>query len=171
MYIYIIMIGGRKVRSNKGKKRGSYRTRKTHHSVRVKVNSKGHRRMTRRKVRSNKGKKRTPYGPRTGRTRSGRKFRGGGCSLNCEKITSEVGCKTTTGKDQCQWSEDKCIPKESMDTCDWDPNHPVNKFCCKGLSKNFCGKACDWSNTDEDPEALQEKANQRVANNSSKRTN
>ena len=29
-----------------------------------------------RKSRSNKGKKRTPYGPRTGKTRSGRKFRG-----------------------------------------------------------------------------------------------
>ena len=62
------MLGGRKVRSNKGKKRGPYgpRTRKT---VR---HSSG------RKVRSNKGKKRTPYGPRTGKTRSGRRFRGGG---------------------------------------------------------------------------------------------
>ena len=29
-----------------------------------------------RRTRSNKGKKRTPYGPRTGKTRSGRKFRG-----------------------------------------------------------------------------------------------
>tara|TARA_B100001093_G_C26383172_1_gene823844 strand:- start:77 stop:577 length:501 start_codon:yes stop_codon:yes gene_type:complete len=166
------MIGGRKVRSNKGKKRGSYRTRKTHHSIKVSINSTGTRRVSSRKVRSNKGKKRTPYGPRTGRTRSGRKFRGGGCSLNCEKITSEVGCETTTGKDQCKWSEDKCIPKESMDTCDWDPKDPVNKFCCKGLSKNFCGKACDWSSdADEDMKAQQEKANQRVANNSSKRTN
>ena len=61
------MLGGRKVRSNKGKKRGPYgpRTRKTiRHS-------------SGRKVRSNKGKKRTPYGPRTGKTRSGRRFRGG----------------------------------------------------------------------------------------------
>ena len=72
------MLGGRKVRSNKGKKRGSYRTRKTHHAIRVKVNSKGNRAVSRRKTRSNKGKKRTPYGPRTGKTRSGRKFRGGG---------------------------------------------------------------------------------------------
>ena len=61
------MLGGRKVRSNKGKKRGPYgpRTRRT---VR---HSSG------RKTRSNKGKKRGPYGPRTGKTRSGRKFRGG----------------------------------------------------------------------------------------------
>jgi hypothetical protein len=71
------MLGGRKVRSNKGKKRGSYRTRKTHHSVKVRVSAKGKRSMSRRKVRSNKGKKRGTYGPRTGRTRSGRKFRGG----------------------------------------------------------------------------------------------
>ena len=71
------MIGGRKVRSNKGKKRGSYRTRKTHHSIKVSINSTGTRRVSSRKVRSNKGKKRTPYGPRTGKTRSGRKFRGG----------------------------------------------------------------------------------------------
>ena len=34
------MLGGRKVRSNKGKKRGSYRTRKTHHAIKVRVNSK-----------------------------------------------------------------------------------------------------------------------------------
>ena len=72
------MLGGRKVRSNKGKKRGSYRTRKTHHSVKVRVSANGKRSMSRRKVRSNKGKKRGAYGPRTGRTRSGRKFRGGG---------------------------------------------------------------------------------------------
>ena len=71
------MLGGRKVRSNKGKKRGSYRTKKTHHNIKIKVNSNGNRKVSRRKTRSNKGKKRTPYGPRTGKTRSGRKFRGG----------------------------------------------------------------------------------------------
>ena len=70
------MLGGRKVRSNKGKKSGSYKTKKTHHSVRVRVSSNGKRRIIRRKVRSNKGKKRNPYGPRTGKTRSGKKFRG-----------------------------------------------------------------------------------------------
>ena len=69
------MLGGRKTRSNKGKKRGSYRTKKTH-TLKVKVNNSGNRVVKRRKVRSNKGKKRTPYGPRTGVTRSGRKFRG-----------------------------------------------------------------------------------------------
>ena len=69
------MLGGRKTRSNKGKKRGTYRTKRTHHAARVRVSSNGSRRVTRRKVRSNKGKKRGAYGPRTGRTRSGRRFR------------------------------------------------------------------------------------------------
>ena len=44
------MPSGRKVRSNKGKKRGSYRTRKTHHAIKVRVNSKGNRRVSRRKL-------------------------------------------------------------------------------------------------------------------------
>ena len=70
------MLGGRKVRSNKGKKRGAYgpRTGKTRSGRR-------YRSVTRRtrKVRSNKGKKR---GPRSGKTRSGRKFRGG---ASCRK--------------------------------------------------------------------------------------
>ena len=52
------MIGGRKTRSNKGKKRSAYKPR-TKPS----------------KTRSNKGKKRGPYGPRTGKTRSGRVYR------------------------------------------------------------------------------------------------
>ena len=63
------MIGGRKTRSNKGKKRGAYGSRK-------KVSNTEN---IRRKVRSNKGKKRQPYGPRmnnSGRTRSGAIFRG-----------------------------------------------------------------------------------------------
>lgn len=64
------MLGGRKIRSNKGKKRGQYKSRKG-----LKNTSERH--ASGRKVRSNKGKKRGPYGPRTGRTRSGRKFRGG----------------------------------------------------------------------------------------------
>lgn len=75
------MIGGRKTRSNKGKKRGPYRTKRTHHGIKVRVNSNGKRNVSIRKVRSNKGKKRTPYGPRTGKTRSGKKFRGGVCLI------------------------------------------------------------------------------------------
>ena len=69
------MLGGRKTRSNKGKKRGTYRTKRTHHSPRVRVSSNGSRRVVRRKIRSNRGKKRGAYGPRTGKTRSGRRFR------------------------------------------------------------------------------------------------
>ena len=83
------MIGGRKVRSNKGKKRGSYRTRKTHHAIKIRVNSNGSRRVSSRKVRSNKGKKRTPYGPRTGKTRSGRRFRQSGGYNNIEEATEK----------------------------------------------------------------------------------
>jgi len=69
--------GGRKVRSNKGKKRNPYgpRSGKTRSGKRfrpVPVVKKS------RKVRSNKGKKRVPYGRRTGKTRSGKKFRMGG---------------------------------------------------------------------------------------------
>ena len=68
--------GRRKVRSNKGKKRGAYgpRTGKTRSGKRFRTVTKT--RKVGRKTRSNKGKKRTPYGPRTGKTRSGRKFRG-----------------------------------------------------------------------------------------------
>ena len=76
------MIGGRKVRSNKGKTRGPYGSRKTNTSGRTRsgakfrgrnVSRKNNKSKKSRKVRSNKGKKR---GPRTGRTRSGLKFRG-----------------------------------------------------------------------------------------------
>jgi len=72
------MIGGRKVRSNKGKKRGPYSPRSR---TRSGAKFRGRKTMVRRskktrKQRSNKGKKRPPYGPRS-RTRSGRKFRGG----------------------------------------------------------------------------------------------
>lgn len=55
----------RKTRSNKGKKRGTYRKRTA-----KKTNT-----PKRRKTRSNKGKKRRPYGKRTGKTRSGKRFR------------------------------------------------------------------------------------------------
>lgn len=72
------MIGGRKVRSNKGKKRVPYgkrsRTRSGAKFRGRKLNVKNSKKT--RKQRSNKGKKRTPYGPRS-RTRSGKKFRGG----------------------------------------------------------------------------------------------
>ena len=75
------MLGGRKVRSNKGKKRGAYgpRTGKTRSGRRFRSVSPVRRRT--RKVRSNKGKKRGPKG--TGRTRSGRKFRGGRLRSKC----------------------------------------------------------------------------------------
>ena len=79
------MIGGRKVRSNKGKRRGSYRrgTGKTRSGTKfrgrnptVKRTLSNNKPKRTRKVRSNKGKKRAPYGPRS-TTRSGKKFRGG----------------------------------------------------------------------------------------------
>jgi len=108
------MIGGRKTRSNKGKKRTPYgpRTGVTRSKRKFRVKAKKINKprslnvlnnlsnvtnnapvikagtnirttfntfkkpKRNRKVRSNKGKKRTPYGPRTGVTRSKRKFRG-----------------------------------------------------------------------------------------------
>jgi len=75
------MIGGRKVRSNKGKKRVAYGPRsRTRSGAKFRGRKVTKSRKTR-KVRSNKGKSRTPYGRRynsSGRTRSGAKFRGGG---------------------------------------------------------------------------------------------
>jgi hypothetical protein len=79
------MIGGRKVRSNKGKRRGSYRrgTGKTRSGAKFRGRNPTVKRRTSnktkrtRKVRSNKGKKRSTYRRGSGRTRSGRKFRGG----------------------------------------------------------------------------------------------
>ena len=84
--------GGRKTRSNKGVKRRPYgrRTGKTRSGKRFRpvaarrtvrrsrsTRSNNNRPVRRtRKQRSNKGVKRGPYGRRTGRTRSGRKFRG-----------------------------------------------------------------------------------------------
>ena len=72
------MIGGRKVRSNKGKRRGSYKrgTGSTRSGAKFRGRNPTVKRKRSRKVRSNKGKKRAPYAPRS-RTRSGRKFRGG----------------------------------------------------------------------------------------------
>ena len=91
------MIGGRKTRSNKGKKRGPYRPRTgitiskksinnnlsnvTNNSPVIKPGTISTQTFNtpikrKRKVRSNKGKVRGPYGPRTGITRSKRKFRG-----------------------------------------------------------------------------------------------
>jgi len=83
------MIGGRKQRSNKGVKRGP-RTGRTRSgarfrptvaqrkSVRSANNRSASNRVVRRtrKQRSNKGVRRGPYGPRTGKTRSGKRFRG-----------------------------------------------------------------------------------------------
>ena len=77
------MIGGRKVRSNKGKRRGPYKTGRTRSGANfrgrnptVKRTVSNNKPKRSRKVRSNKGKKRNPYGPHS-RTRSGKKFKGG----------------------------------------------------------------------------------------------
>ena len=115
------MIGGRKVRSNKGKKRGSYRTRKTHHSIKVSINSTGTRRVSSRKVRSNKGKKRTPYGPRTGKTRSGRKFRGGLIGKYTDKgLQQGVCCEANfPGKGPVKQFMKQCMgPWQQKGDCD-----------------------------------------------------
>jgi len=88
------MIGGRQQRSNKGVKRTPYGTRsgktrsgksfrgvtKRNNVNKVnkvnKVNNVNNNKSVRtRKQRSNKGVKRTPYGKRSGKTRSGKKFR------------------------------------------------------------------------------------------------
>ena len=85
------MIGGRKQRSNKGVRRGP-RTGKTRSGRRFRPTVASQKRSARRsasnrsasnrvvrrvrKQRSNKGVRRGPYGPRTGRTRSGKRFRG-----------------------------------------------------------------------------------------------
>ena len=71
-------VSGRKVRSNKGVIRGS-RTGKTRSGKIFRPIPVVHKA---RKIRSNKGKKRNPYGPRTGKTRSGKKFRTGGGLMN-----------------------------------------------------------------------------------------
>jgi hypothetical protein len=76
MRIYYKMIGGRKVRSNKGKKRTPYgprsRTRSGAKFRGINVSRKNNKSRKTRKVRSNKGKKRAPYGRynSSGRTRS-----------------------------------------------------------------------------------------------------
>jgi len=87
------MIGGRKTRSNKGKKRGSYGPRS-----RTRSGSKFRNRKTNvnsskktRKQRSNKGKRRVPYGKRS-RTRSGKKFRGGASMKETiQKMIDRIG--------------------------------------------------------------------------------
>jgi hypothetical protein len=85
------MIGGRKVRSNKGKRRGSYRrgTGKTRSGAKfrgrnptVKRTLSNNKPKRTRKVRSNKGKPRSTYRRGLGRTHSGRKFRGGSIRQN-----------------------------------------------------------------------------------------
>lgn len=123
------MIGGRKVRSNKGKKRGSYgpktgktRSGKRFRTVAVKTRKVG------RKTRSNKGKKRTPYGPRTGKTRSGRKFRGGDDELKGFDVyfNNNNLCKKYNSMDKCQSA---CIPHskvtengKGLTACKWNPS-------------------------------------------------
>ena len=84
------MLGGRKTRSNKGKKRVPYgpRTGKTRSGARFRAVAVKTRKVGR-KTRSNKGKKRGPYGPRTGKTRSGAKFRGGGPKVCCVNMKTK----------------------------------------------------------------------------------
>jgi len=64
----------RKTRSNKGVKRGPRRSKTRSGRAYNKPSNAVVKRKTR-KTRSNKGVKRGPYGKRSGRTRSGRKFK------------------------------------------------------------------------------------------------
>ena len=68
------MYGGRKTRSDKGVRRGPRRSKTRSGRAYSKKSNVVVKRRTR-KTRSNKGVKRGPYGKRTGRTRSGRKFK------------------------------------------------------------------------------------------------
>ena len=122
------MFGGRKVRSNKGKKRVPYgsRTGKTRSGRRFRT---APILKKTRQVRSNKGKKRGRYGPRTGKTRSGKRFRLGGGNHNeevamCGQIKNQAECYTpchhetltTGGKahiQSCAWKGNKCISSAS----------------------------------------------------------
>jgi hypothetical protein len=85
------MIGGRKTRSNKGKKRGSYGPRsRTRSGSRFRgKNTMVKNSKKTRKQRSNKGKRRGPYGPRS-RTRSGKKFRGGNIKNSINSIMNSL---------------------------------------------------------------------------------
>jgi hypothetical protein len=107
--------GGRKTRSNKGVKRRPYgrRTGKTRsgkrfrpvaakRTVRRSTRSTSNRPVRRtRKQRSNKGVKRGPYGRRTGRTRSGRRFRqavgGNGVDTTPGAVGDTTGGDCSTG--------------------------------------------------------------------------
>ena len=93
------MIGGRKVRSNKGKRRGSYRqgTGKIRSGTPFRGRKTTVKRRTR-KVRSNKGKKRASYRRGSGRTRSGRKFRGGSTSALPQYVKSVTSQMPNKGK-------------------------------------------------------------------------
>ena len=90
------MIGGRKTRSNKGKRRGSYKTGKTRSGAKFRgrktmVKRSNNKSKRTRKQRSNKGKRRAPYGKRS-RTRSGKKFRGGASMKETiQKMIDRIG--------------------------------------------------------------------------------
>jgi len=142
------MLGGRKVRSNKGKKRGSYGSRS---HIKVLVSPGGTRHIKKRKIRSNKGKKRNPYGPRTGITRSGKKFRKLGGAIhnnemkNCKKHTSKAKCNKpchhetlkSNGESvhiqSCVWKNNECISSESEKSGEGDYWVPLLK--CKAAKK------------------------------------
>ena len=89
------MIGGRKTRSNKGKRRGSYSPRSRTRSGakfrgrKTMVKRSNNKSKRTRKQRSNKGKRRGSYGPRS-RTRSGKKFRGGSLKKQIQKIFNKL---------------------------------------------------------------------------------
>jgi hypothetical protein len=91
--IYYKMIGGRKVRSNKGKRRGSYSrgTGSTRSGAKFRGrNLNSNKSKKARKVRSNKGKRRSTYRRGSGRTRSGKKFRGGANVLTTHVNVSKM---------------------------------------------------------------------------------
>jgi len=92
--LYYKMIGGRKTRSNKGKRRGSYKTGKTRSGAKFRgrktmVKRSNNKSKRTRKQRSNKGKRRGSYGPRS-RTRSGKKFRGGNINNQLKQLLNKL---------------------------------------------------------------------------------
>jgi len=130
------MFGGRKVRSNKGKKRGHYGSRK---HIKVLVSPGGTRSLKTRKVRSNKGKKRAPYGPRTGKTRSGKRFKAkGGAKCAANKL---VEYRIPTKNNWIVSSKEKKFPTIE-DMIGIKATYDSNKgFVIKEVLSNYAGDA------------------------------
>ena len=115
------MFGGRKVRSNKGKKRGPYRARSKGRVI-IAISKNGNRSVRTRKVRSNKGKKRRAYGPR-----SGKKNRQAGGDNNNELNLNQL-LKTSS--------------------CSGNPSEKYKEHKCEDLGKDMCANAgCTWTET------------------------